>query len=393
MASTLVSNMIVPELFTPALRDAAGKKLVIDQSEFVQRGCVTINPNFPGVGANTIGTTIRLPRWDAMGGFVLNPEGSKATDTTVSQSSDVATVARASHAFRYSRQSNSVPGQEGEVYQNFALAQMVEARTYMNKAVVDVAAAAGIEYNQITTGATITTANMIDLRAKFGDQGSSLKNGALVVHSKQHADLQKLNAAVTGTAITRGADGIEMMGNTPLVVADTVPVSGTAGTVSPAGTTPPTVTITGTATRYLLGLKVECTLLGNRGTSKIRYSTDNGATWISDVTTAATIALNDSRESQLRKKVVPTGLTLAMADTAAAVDNVWTIPVVSTFTAIAMLPGAVTFWYNAAALEVLSTVDIYDDTYACASHLYYACSRNSKAFGYDGVGVALLKTL
>lgn len=80
--------------------------------------------------------------------------------------------------------------------------------------------------------------------------------------------------------------------------------------VTAAGTTPPTITLTGTPTAYV-NLRVECTTLGARGTAVIRYSLDGGTTWTEGVTTAATISIG-------------AGLTLNYANATAAVDNVWT---------------------------------------------------------------------
>jgi hypothetical protein len=83
------------------------------------------------------------------------------------------------------------------------------------------------------------------------------------------------------------------------------------GAVAAAGTTPPTVTLSGTADR-VIDFRMECTTLGARGTAVIRYSIDGGGTWTENVTTAATIAVGT------------TGLTINYASATAAVDNVWT---------------------------------------------------------------------
>lgn len=83
------------------------------------------------------------------------------------------------------------------------------------------------------------------------------------------------------------------------------------------GTTPPVLTLTGTAL-VPVNLRVECTTLGARGTWVLRYSVDGGVTWAeSGVTSAATVPLKDNAG-------VATGLTLAIATGAAAVDNYWT---------------------------------------------------------------------
>jgi hypothetical protein len=66
-----------------------------------------------------------------------------------------------------------------------------------------------------------------------------------------------------------------------------------------------------------VNLRIECTTLGTRGTAVIRYSVDGGKSWVSGVTTAATISVVDPNGTN-------TGLVINYANAAAAVDNVWT---------------------------------------------------------------------
>ncbi len=94
-------------------------------------------------------------------------------------------------------------------------------------------------------------------------------------------------------------------------------VSLAMGAVTEAGTTPPDITLTGTPNRYI-NLKVLCTLLGARGTSKIKYSLDGGKTYSAEQLTAATIEMLDPVTGET------TGVTLNVENAAAAVDNVWT---------------------------------------------------------------------
>lgn len=91
--------------------------------------------------------------------------------------------------------------------------------------------------------------------------------------------------------------------------------------VAETGTTPPDVTLSGTPL-IPMDLRIECTTLGNRGTSKIRYSVDGGVTFVeSDVTTGATKLLKYLDASGA---LVTTGVTMSMENAAAAVNNVWT---------------------------------------------------------------------
>lgn len=88
------------------------------------------------------------------------------------------------------------------------------------------------------------------------------------------------------------------------------------GAVSSTGTTPPTITLSGTQLQPV-DLKIECTTLGARGVAVLRYSVDGGVTWVSGVATAATISVIDPNGTD-------TGLVINYANAAAAVDNVWT---------------------------------------------------------------------
>lgn len=96
----------------------------------------------------------------------------------------------------------------------------------------------------------------------------------------------------------------------------TTPAGMVMGAVSSSGTTPPTITLSGTQLQYV-DLKIECTTLGARGVAVIRYSIDGGVTWVSGVFSAATISVVDPNGTD-------TGLVINYANAAAAVDNVWT---------------------------------------------------------------------
>lgn len=83
------------------------------------------------------------------------------------------------------------------------------------------------------------------------------------------------------------------------------------GSVSSSGSgTPPVLTLTGQPL-YEIKLRIECTTIGALGVWVFRWSVDNGATWTSGVTSAASVVLTG------------TGLTLGIAAGTAALDNVW----------------------------------------------------------------------
>lgn len=92
------------------------------------------------------------------------------------------------------------------------------------------------------------------------------------------------------------------------------------GAVTATGTTPPTITLTGTP-NYEINLKVSATVGGALGTWSGWWSIDGGVTQ-NAFTSAATVALTDALQGA-------TGITLNIAAGTAATDNVWTAPTAS----------------------------------------------------------------
>jgi hypothetical protein len=93
--------------------------------------------------------------------------------------------------------------------------------------------------------------------------------------------------------------------------------------VTPTGTNPPTVTLSGNPVAGTDQYRIEITTLGARGTAVFRWSSDGGTTWTSSVTTAATVQLGS------------TGVTATFATgTNYAVDNVYTASAIASDDAI-----------------------------------------------------------
>lgn len=88
-------------------------------------------------------------------------------------------------------------------------------------------------------------------------------------------------------------------------------VVGANTAVTSGGTTPPSVTIAGTATDYL-DLRIEITTAGSLGTSRFRYSLDGGITWSQTRATAASHLM------------AGTGITITFPAGTYAADNVYT---------------------------------------------------------------------
>jgi hypothetical protein len=88
------------------------------------------------------------------------------------------------------------------------------------------------------------------------------------------------------------------------------------GKVLSCGTDPPPITITGTANQSVI-LKIIATLGGDLGTWQFNYSTDNGTTFLKNITSAATVSIKSSVD------LSATGLTLHIDPGEASSDNIW----------------------------------------------------------------------
>lgn len=97
-------------------------------------------------------------------------------------------------------------------------------------------------------------------------------------------------------------------------------VVGGLSAVTAAGTTPPTVTVSGMPNYSGYSFKIEITTGGARGTAKFRWSVNGGVDWSgTNVTTAATVVLGD------------TGVTVAFAVGTYATDNEYTFTPTATW--------------------------------------------------------------
>lgn len=85
-------------------------------------------------------------------------------------------------------------------------------------------------------------------------------------------------------------------------------------TLNGTGTSPPTVTVTGTIPAGF-GLQIDIPVGGARGTATFRYSVDNGTNWSTAATTAASVLLGG------------TGVTAVFPVGTYSTDNVWKLVV------------------------------------------------------------------
>jgi parallel beta-helix repeat protein len=87
-------------------------------------------------------------------------------------------------------------------------------------------------------------------------------------------------------------------------------------TPASSGTSPPTLTLTGTPVRPDIDLRVETLTAGARDAWTGRYSTDGGGLWRAFTSAASGIAVLDNAGTSI-------GVTMGFANTSATADNVW----------------------------------------------------------------------
>ncbi|MEN6535493.1 MAG: phage major capsid protein [Bryobacteraceae bacterium] len=371
MTVSAKSSFLIPEIITSAVRARFAQKNAFMGSEAAAAGLISINPFFNVSDPNQIGETVRVPYFGTLGSFASRSDGTPAVPTAFAGTSETGTIALASLAFEVTRWANNTGGYDVSPETQAADQVMQAAERYMDSSVITAAVAGGITktYYSATNPRLLDYDAVVDAATLWGDESDP--KAVLVVHSKVMADCLKLKDANGRPLLTTSEDGlVTRIAGRRIIQSDKCPLTGsTMSAVTAAGTTPPTVTLTGTPTGPW-NLKVVCTTLGARGTSYIKFSTDGGSTYSTPVVTAATVTLTDTAVDSTVGNNGATGLTLAMADTAAAVDNVWTATATIKATSLLVRPGALAFWYNRNALELLTDKDILNDSSIGAMHLY-----------------------
>jgi hypothetical protein len=281
----------------------------------------------------------------------------------------------------------------GDAYGEGVRQIMSAATRRMDKAIIDAAVDSstelGLSLDKFSAGRTLDYDLFVDGKMLFRDFQDDI--AGMVVNSKVLAQLYKLKDGVGRPLLTDPVNGgLPRMLGVPVSVSDRLPVAtgSTMGAVTSAGTTPPVITLSGTPVRNV-DLRIECTVLGARGTAKVRYSIDGGATWIQDgtfvpyVTTAATFVIYDQEGTS-------TGITAAYANNTAAVDNVWTAQSANKYTSLIVKKGALAFWYNQAAIGLKELIQPLNDSTISALHLYFTAHRYKRVRGTPLSGVVKL---
>lgn len=388
----VATDMLNPALLVEAVQGAFAGKNAFFGSQLAALGIIVVNDTFDVADPRRIGNQVQVPYFGTVGEFASNPDGSSLTFRALKQTSELATVARASLGVSLSRW--SMGGGVGDPYAERAR-QMVESATrYMDSACCAAAVADGIPTKDVysaTIAKKLDYSLCVSAKLLWGDEGDASRT-ALLCHSYVKGDLAQLVDATGRPLLTSGAAAGEpdRIYDLPIVTADSPQflTGSTMSAVVATGTGPNTLTVAGTPTGPW-NLVIDCVLAGANGTGTFRFSTDGGNTWSSTITSAVggTNSLIDPAVDSQVGRNGTTGLTFTLTTGFNNADNVYTSKATLKCTSLLLKPGALAFWYNRAALAIKTDEDIGDDTTLAAMHLYHTAHRYRRRNGGARPGV------
>jgi hypothetical protein len=339
--------------------------------------------------------TITVPRFGIIGEMSDNPEGSAVTPSALKSTNEQATPGRSSLAIEVtkwasleSEDANSDPYEEGlrqiEVSVMREMDRLSVAKAATTSLITDIYHATVPRYLDFDA--------LADGYALWGDEEEDAS--ALIVHSRVANGLRKLkDSDGKPLFITNMVDGrrVTKLGNTPVVISNRVPLTGSSmGTVTEAGAAVGGVGLTGTPTG-LWNLRIRIIVGGARGTATFQFSTDGGRNYSATLTTAATVVLTDTAIDSKVGNNGGTGLTATFGVATYDVLSVYSSTTLAKATSLLVQPGALAFWYNAAAMRLLTDVDILKDNALAALHLYYVAHLYGRRPGSSYEGVVALQ--
>jgi hypothetical protein len=391
MAASTKANYIIPEILTNVVKGVfSGQNAFID-SALVANGLVNINDSFDESDKNKIGNEVTVPYFGTIGEFEDRTDGTPATPKALAATNEKSAIAMATLGFEITRWANNNGSTPGRTPEQEAAEQIrVAARRKMDSAIIAKAAATGALLNDVysaTAPRKLDRDLIIDSGVQWGDDGEKVgDNVVLLCHSKAANDLDKQTDA-SGRALGRETAAA----NKKMIVSDSLPLTGSSmSAVTATGTTPPTVTLAGTPLGpYKLRIDV-VTGGASDSTATVRFSTDGGQNWSGTYaipTGGGALALDDSFTAtatpitgaksvdSIVGKNGRTGITATFANGTYNADNLYSATAVLKATSLLVRPGALTFWYNRAALEFLPDSDPSNDSKLGWMHLYYVAHR------------------
>jgi hypothetical protein len=387
-ATTTDSRDFDIQVLEDTVRGEFAGKNVFMESPLVSSGAVVINAEMPR-GRDAIDDQITVPYFGTIGDFVDNPENTAVTPQPLSMTNEKGTVARSSLAFEVTRWARG-SGPE-DPYVECTNQIKVAANRRMGDLMNTAAAGTPLvkDVYSATVPAYLDWDLITDARAIWEDEDDDIVG--MIVHPRTMAGLRKLRDADGHPLLVEGGSmqnsQVPRFQGIPLVQSARATLTGSSmSAVTAAGTTPPTITLSGTP-KGAWNLKIKCTLAGARGTFKIQFSTDGGNTYSGDILSAASVALLDPSADSTVGMNGDSGLTATIANAAAATDNVWTANAILKASSLILQRGAMTFWYSAANMGLETDKDILKHNDVAAMHMYHVAHRYRRRRGGTKPGV------
>lgn len=394
MATTTVSDVFQPEILTEAVQAAFGQKTAFMGSKMRNLGIVNIQGTMPiqGAAKDAIGTSIKVPYWGTLGEFAANSDGNAVSLSKISETYESATIARDSLGFditAWAQGNAAVNPNVGDPYEEAARQIGIAAERAMDKRLITASAAAGVYVKDVYSTTVPVTLNWdLCVDAKFDGWGDEQDDfAAILTHSQAHKDLLKLKDGTGRPLLVQNmvnGQAVDTFVNVPLIVSDRVPVTGsTMSTVVASGTTPPTVTLSGTPLGAFR-LQIDCVVGGAAGTATFRFSTDNGNTWSATLTTPAgggNFVLTDTNIDSTVGVNGATGITANFGNATYNADNLYTSNTQLKVMSMLLKKNALAFWYSAQHLNLQQFHSHTKDSDEAAMHLYGAAHRYRRLSG------------
>lgn len=407
MSRTTKSDVYNPELLSDTIQGEFKQKNAFVGSALQRAGAVVINDSFSVSDPKLIGTKVTIPRFGVLGDFVDNPDGSALDFQSIGMDSEFATVGRDSLGFEVSTWAQFVNSLDpkADPYKECARQATLKATRAMDRVIITAAATTPLvlDLHSLTSPVTLDYALMADAKSEFwGDEQEDIIGA--IVHSRTKADLMKLaDANGNPLLVPRQNEGeVDRFCGVPLFTSDKAPLTGSVmSAVTAAGTTPPTVTLSGTPLgAWNLEIDVVTGGLSN-GTATFRFRvkgtlwsktypipSGGGAILLDDTKDAAVAPIDAVTAKDSRVGVNGlTGITATFANGTYNADNTYTSKARLKVATQLVKRGALAFWYNRRALAMVEDKDIARHTNLGALHLYRCGHLYERPEGHTMPGV------
>lgn len=378
--TTTSTLTITPQVLIEAVRSGMQGLRV-----FGQLGIVMINSSLP-TSDRYAGETVTVPYLAHLGAWAEYSENAEIDITSMTDSSETASVARAGKAFTVTDMARVLRGYASPMEAGRSMIQDGLAVYVENKIIAAIVArgtatpAIVYDVHSASTPRYLDRDVFIAVRSRFGDETKGIVG--TVAHSQvinRMLTLKDADGAPLHRVISQDDENgvIVFEGLGRFYASDLMPVD---YTVVSAGTTPPVLTLTGSPKGMYDQIRVECTTLGAFATAQIRISTDGGATWVASGVVVPSTGIVD-RSDDL-------GLVFTFASGTFAVNNVYTSRGKATFAICKR--GAGVLWHNNFG-SVESQRDVRRKNEVVAADLLAVCHVYKKLNGGTRPGVALGK--